>query len=159
MTIKMAIRVRWMKERSRPASHFKYLCIMWWAPRVIFPEVERNRHANRSNTSRLSAQGGRPRLPLFGRREEPADRRPSPMVTMLPSLLFAAKAESLGLRAPATPLPAHTAKLAMSWHERTHADTRVSGTGATGCRRARCEEERVADCCRRTWRMSCARRW
>ncbi len=95
----------------------------------------------------------------FGRREEPADRRPSPMVTMLPSLLFAAKAESLGLRAPATPLPAHTTKLAMSWHERTHADTRVSGTGATGCRRAPCEEERVADCCRRTWRMSCARRW
>jgi len=50
------------------------------------------------------------------------------MVTMLPSSLFAAKAESLGLRAPATPLPAQTTKLAMSWHERTHADTRVSGT-------------------------------
>ena len=56
----------------------------------------------------------------FGRREEPADRRPSPM---LPSSLFAAKAGSLGLRALATPLPAHTTKLAMSWHERTQADT------------------------------------
>jgi DNA-binding transcriptional LysR family regulator len=46
----------------------------------------------------------------------------SDLVTMLPSSLFAAKAASLGLRALATPLPAHTTKLAMSWHERTHAD-------------------------------------
>jgi DNA-binding transcriptional LysR family regulator len=44
------------------------------------------------------------------------------LVTMLPSSLFAAKAGSLGLRALATPLPAHATKLAMSWHERTHAD-------------------------------------
>jgi len=47
----------------------------------------------------------------------------SDLVTMLPSSLFAAKAASLGLRALATPLPAHTTKFAMSWHERTHADT------------------------------------
>ena len=47
----------------------------------------------------------------------------SDLVTMLPSSLFAAKAASLGLRALATPLPAHTTKFAMSWHERTHTDT------------------------------------
>ena len=47
----------------------------------------------------------------------------SDLVTMLPSSLFAAKAASLGLHALATPLPAHTTKFAMSWHERTHADT------------------------------------
>ena len=47
----------------------------------------------------------------------------SDLVTMLPSSLFDAKAASLGLRALATPLPAHTTKFAMSWHERTHADT------------------------------------
>ncbi len=47
----------------------------------------------------------------------------SDLVTMLPSSLFAAKAASLGLRALATPLPAHTTKFVMSWHERTHADT------------------------------------
>jgi DNA-binding transcriptional LysR family regulator len=46
----------------------------------------------------------------------------SDLVTMLPSSLFAAKAASLGLRALATPLPAHTTKFAMSWHERTQAD-------------------------------------
>src|SRR6266478_8500025 len=116
MTIKMAIRMRWMKERSRPASHFKYLCIMWWAPRVIFPEVERNRHANRSNTPASRRKEAVPAFPSpecairrhrvrslisvhpdapFGRREEPADR---------------------------------TTKLAMSWHERTHADTAASAS-------------------------------
>ena len=47
----------------------------------------------------------------------------SDLVAMLPSSLFAAKAASLGLRALATPLPEHTTKFAMSWHERTHADT------------------------------------
>ena len=46
----------------------------------------------------------------------------SDLVTMMPSSFFAAKAASLHLRALTTPLPAHTIKLAMSWHERTHAD-------------------------------------
>ena len=46
----------------------------------------------------------------------------SDLVTMLPSSLLAAKGPSLGLRALATPLPPHTTKQAMSWHERTHAD-------------------------------------
>jgi DNA-binding transcriptional LysR family regulator len=50
----------------------------------------------------------------------------SDLVTMLPSSLFTAKAGSLGLRALATPLPAHTTKFVMSWHERTHADTAAS---------------------------------
>jgi DNA-binding transcriptional LysR family regulator len=50
----------------------------------------------------------------------------SDLVTMLPSSLFAAKAASLGLRALVTPLPTHTTKFAMSWHERTHADTAAS---------------------------------
>ena len=45
------------------------------------------------------------------------------LVTMLPSSLLAAKAASLGLRVLATPLPAHTTKFVMSWHERTEADT------------------------------------
>lgn len=44
------------------------------------------------------------------------------LVTMLPSSLLAARGPSLGLRALVTPLPPHTTKLAMSWHERTHAD-------------------------------------
>ncbi|MDB4954935.1 MAG: Transcriptional regulator, LysR family [Myxococcales bacterium] len=42
------------------------------------------------------------------------------LVTMLPSSLLAARGRSL--RALVTPLPAHTTKYAMSWHERTHAD-------------------------------------
>ncbi len=46
----------------------------------------------------------------------------SDLVTLLPSSLFAAKAASLGLRALKSPLPAHSTKFAMSWHERTHAD-------------------------------------
>jgi DNA-binding transcriptional LysR family regulator len=44
------------------------------------------------------------------------------LVTMLPSSLLAAKGASLGLRRLLTPLPPHTTKFAMSWHERTHAD-------------------------------------
>jgi DNA-binding transcriptional LysR family regulator len=44
------------------------------------------------------------------------------LVTMLPSSLLAAKGSSLGLRALATPLGAHTLQLAMSWHARTHDD-------------------------------------
>jgi DNA-binding transcriptional LysR family regulator len=47
----------------------------------------------------------------------------SDLVTMLPSSLFAAKTASLRLRALAAPLPAHTTKFVMSWHERTDADT------------------------------------
>ncbi len=43
-------------------------------------------------------------------------------VTMLPASLFAAKAKALGLRALVTPLPVHTTRFALSWHERTHAD-------------------------------------
>jgi DNA-binding transcriptional LysR family regulator len=46
----------------------------------------------------------------------------SDLVTMLPSSLFTAKGPSLGLRALVTSLPPHATKLAMSWHERTHAD-------------------------------------
>ena len=45
------------------------------------------------------------------------------LVTMLPSSLLAAKGASLGLRALVTSLPAHITKFAMSWHERTHADS------------------------------------
>ena len=44
------------------------------------------------------------------------------LVTMLPSSLLAAKQKSLGLRTLVTPLPPHTTKYAMSWHERTDAD-------------------------------------
>jgi DNA-binding transcriptional LysR family regulator len=47
----------------------------------------------------------------------------SDLVTMLPSSLFAAKTASLRLRALTAPLPAHTTKFVMSWHERTDADT------------------------------------
>lgn len=46
----------------------------------------------------------------------------SDLVTMLPSSLLRAKGPSLGLRALVTPLPPHSTKIAMSWHERTHAD-------------------------------------
>jgi DNA-binding transcriptional LysR family regulator len=46
----------------------------------------------------------------------------SDLVTMLPSSLLAAKGASLGLCPLMTPLPPHTTKFAMSWHERTHAD-------------------------------------
>ena len=95
----------------RPASRRKEA-----VPVFPSPECAIRRHRVRSLIS------VHPDAP-FGRREEPADRRPAPVVTMLPSSLFAAKAGSLGLRALATPLPAHTTKLAMSWHERTHPDT------------------------------------
>lgn len=44
------------------------------------------------------------------------------LVTMLPSSLLATKGPALGLRALATPLAAHTIRLAMSWHTRTNGD-------------------------------------
>jgi DNA-binding transcriptional LysR family regulator len=44
------------------------------------------------------------------------------LVTMLPDSLLAAKARSLGLVAPRTPLPRHAIRLAMSWHTRTDRD-------------------------------------
>jgi DNA-binding transcriptional LysR family regulator len=44
------------------------------------------------------------------------------LVTMLPGSLLAAKGSSLGLRPLVTPLAAHSIRLAMSWHTRTHGD-------------------------------------
>jgi DNA-binding transcriptional LysR family regulator len=46
----------------------------------------------------------------------------SDLVTMMPASFIAAKGEALGLSALVAPLPPHTTPLAMSWHERTHAD-------------------------------------
>lgn len=46
----------------------------------------------------------------------------SDLVTMLPSSLLAAKGASLGLRPLMTSLPPYTTRIAMIWHERTHAD-------------------------------------
>jgi DNA-binding transcriptional LysR family regulator len=46
----------------------------------------------------------------------------SDLVTMLPASLLAAKGSALGLRELVTPLPSHSTEIAMSWHERTHAD-------------------------------------
>jgi DNA-binding transcriptional LysR family regulator len=46
----------------------------------------------------------------------------SDLVTMLPASLLTVKRPALGLRALNTPLPPHATKIAMCWHERTHAD-------------------------------------
>ncbi|MCP3135998.1 LysR family transcriptional regulator [Pyxidicoccus xibeiensis] len=43
-------------------------------------------------------------------------------VATLPESLLAAQGASLGVRAVNAPFPAHTVKLALCWHERTHAD-------------------------------------
>jgi DNA-binding transcriptional LysR family regulator len=87
------------------------------------------------------ARAGVPRkvvmtVPSFGAAAEVVAA--SDLVTMLPSSLLAAKGPSLGLRPLVTSLR-HTTKLAMSWHERTHADpaarffrTLVSGVVTDG---------------------------
>jgi DNA-binding transcriptional LysR family regulator len=46
----------------------------------------------------------------------------SDLVTMLPASFLRAKGEALGLREVSAPLPAHAIRIAMCWHERTHAD-------------------------------------
>ncbi|MCY1060074.1 LysR family transcriptional regulator [Nannocystis sp. SCPEA4] len=46
----------------------------------------------------------------------------SELVTMLPLSFLRARGEGLGLREVNAPLPAHATRIAMCWHERTHAD-------------------------------------
>ncbi|RKI69551.1 LysR family transcriptional regulator [Corallococcus sp. AB049A] len=44
------------------------------------------------------------------------------LVTTLPASLLAAQGTRLGVRGINAPVPAHTVKLALCWHDRTHAD-------------------------------------
>lgn len=44
------------------------------------------------------------------------------LVTTLPESLLAAQGARLGVRGVNAPVPAHTLKLALCWHDRTHAD-------------------------------------